>query len=86
MRLSVACNFDDALLDGLKNYPVYEVYGKVTQDFVGGGRPSFRCFPLGLTTVGNRDSSSVCLLRLSHHMFFFSWIENETVLRSFTKF
>ena len=41
MRLSVACNFDDALLDGLEGHPVYEVYGKVTQDFAGGGRPSF---------------------------------------------
>jgi collagenase-like PrtC family protease len=41
MRLSVACNFDDALLDGLRGYPVYEIYGKVTNDFVGGGRPSF---------------------------------------------
>ena len=41
MRLSVACNFDDALLDGLAPYPVYEVYGKVTADKAGGGRPSF---------------------------------------------
>ena len=41
MRLSVACNFDEELIDGLKGYPVYEVYGKLTQDFVGGGRPSF---------------------------------------------
>ena len=41
MRLSVACNFDDALIEGLAGYPVYEVYGKVTRDFAGGGRPSF---------------------------------------------
>ena len=41
MRLSVACNFDDALIEGLRGYPVYEVYGKVTQDYAGGGRPSF---------------------------------------------
>ena len=41
MRLSVACNFDDTLIDGLDGYPVYEVYGKVTKDFAGGGRPSF---------------------------------------------
>lgn len=41
MRLSVACNFDHALLDGLKGYPVYEVYGKLTSDYFGGGRPSF---------------------------------------------
>ncbi len=41
MRLSVACNFDEALIDGLANYPVYEVYGKVSADHAGGGRPSF---------------------------------------------
>ena len=41
MRLSVACNFDDALIEGLEGYPVYEVYGKVSKDYAGGGRPSF---------------------------------------------
>jgi collagenase-like PrtC family protease len=41
VRLSVACNFDEALIDGLEGYPVYEVYGKVSKDFAGGGRPSF---------------------------------------------
>ena len=41
MKLSVACNFDDALLEGLRGYPVYEIYGKLTSDFFGGGRPSF---------------------------------------------
>jgi len=41
MRLSVACNFDPDLIEGLKPYPVYEVYGKVTTDYYGGGRPSF---------------------------------------------
>ncbi len=41
MKLSVACNFDDALLEGLKPYPVYEIFGKLTSDYFGGGRPSF---------------------------------------------
>ncbi len=41
MRLSVACNFDDGLIEGLAGYPVYEVYGKVSRDYAGGGRPSF---------------------------------------------
>jgi collagenase-like PrtC family protease len=41
MKFSVACNFDDALLEGLKPYPVYEIYGKLTSDYFGGGRPSF---------------------------------------------
>jgi collagenase-like PrtC family protease len=41
LRLSVACNFEDALIDGLAGYPVTELYGKVTADHAGGGRPSF---------------------------------------------
>lgn len=41
MRLSVACNFDEELIDRLRGYPVYEVYGKVSRDYAGGGRPSF---------------------------------------------
>jgi len=41
MKLSVACNFDEALLEGLKDHPVYEIYGKLTSDYFGGGRPSF---------------------------------------------
>jgi collagenase-like PrtC family protease len=41
MKFSVACNFDDALLEGLRGYPVYEIYGKLTSDYFGGGRPSF---------------------------------------------
>jgi collagenase-like PrtC family protease len=41
MKLSVACNFDDDLLKGLEPYPVYEIFGKLTSDYFGGGRPSF---------------------------------------------
>ena len=41
MKLSVACTFDDELLEGLAGYPVYEIFGKLTSDTFGGGRPSF---------------------------------------------
>ncbi len=41
VRFSVACNFDPALLDALADQPVYELFGKLTSDFFGGGRPSF---------------------------------------------
>lgn len=41
MKFSVACNFDEQLLEGLRPYPVYEIYGKLTSDYFGGGRPSF---------------------------------------------
>ena len=40
MKLSVTTNFDDKLIEELKKYPVYEVYGKLQEDYIGGGRPS----------------------------------------------
>jgi len=41
MKLSVSCNFDEKFLEEIKGLPVGELYGKVTEDFVGGGRESF---------------------------------------------
>jgi len=46
MQFSVATNFDDALIEGLKDYPVREVYGKLPRDAVGGGRSSYMLAPL----------------------------------------
>lgn len=39
MKISLATNFDDNLIDGIKDYPVYEIYGKLKNNFIGGGRP-----------------------------------------------
>lgn len=39
MKISLATNFDDNLIDMIKKYPVYEVYGKMKHDYIGGGRP-----------------------------------------------
>ncbi len=44
--LSVATNFDNALLDRVSHYPVKEVFGKLASDPVGGGRASFALPPL----------------------------------------
>jgi collagenase-like PrtC family protease len=41
MRLSVSTNFDPGLIPRIKDYPVTDVFGKVTSDFVGGGRSAF---------------------------------------------
>jgi len=46
MRLSVATNFDPRLLEALEGYPVYEVFGKLPRDFVGGGRASYMLSPV----------------------------------------
>ena len=36
MRLSVATNFDSALVDALRGYPVVELFGKLRADVLGG--------------------------------------------------
>jgi collagenase-like PrtC family protease len=59
MKLSVACNFDIDLIRGLRRYPVYEVFGKITSDTFGGGRPSFY-----LPEVGKEDVAGY--VRLCH--------------------
>ncbi len=47
MRLSVATNFDPRLIEELKGYPVVELYGKLREDPVGGGRAPYQLSPLG---------------------------------------
>lgn len=44
MRLSVATNFDPALLDAIRGRPVDELFGKLRDDAAGGGRASYQ-FP-----------------------------------------
>ena len=39
MKISLATNFDNDLIDQIKCYPVYEIYGKLKHDYIGGGRP-----------------------------------------------
>jgi collagenase-like PrtC family protease len=46
MKLSVATNFDDELIKRIKDYPVFEVYGKLPSDLIGGGRASLMLGPL----------------------------------------
>lgn len=41
MKLSVATNFDNNLVDQAKKYPVQDFYGKLPEDVVGGGRSSY---------------------------------------------
>jgi collagenase-like PrtC family protease len=38
---SVGTNFDPKLIDLIKHHDVYEIYGKLTNDIIGGCRPSF---------------------------------------------
>ncbi|GAB4231883.1 MAG: peptidase U32 family protein [Deltaproteobacteria bacterium] len=42
MRLSVATNFDPALVEALRGTPVVELFGKLREDAVGGGRAAYQ--------------------------------------------
>jgi collagenase-like PrtC family protease len=42
MRLSVATNFDPLLIEGIKDYPVTELFGKLREDVIGGGRAPYQ--------------------------------------------
>ena len=46
MRLSVATNFDPALVEVLRGYPVVELFGKLREDAVGGGRAPYQLAPV----------------------------------------
>ncbi|NOX53576.1 MAG: peptidase U32 [Planctomycetes bacterium] len=46
MRLSVATNFESTLIEGIKDYPVVELYGKLRRDVVGGGRAPYQLAPI----------------------------------------
>ena len=40
MKISLATNFDDDLIEQVKNYGIYEFYGRMKDDFMCGGRPN----------------------------------------------
>ena len=46
MKLSIATNFDNELIEKIKDYPVEELYGKLSKDFIGGGRSSYMLAPI----------------------------------------
>lgn len=51
MRLSVATNFQDDLVEGLAGYPVVELYGKLREDAAGGGRAPHQLAPVSRQQV-----------------------------------
>jgi len=46
MRLTVPANYDESILPELKQLSVQEIYGRLNDDVVGGGRPSYMATPL----------------------------------------
>ena len=58
MRLSVATNFQSTLIDALQDYPVVELYGKLRQDAVGGGRAPYQLAPVGRRQLAHHVSAA----------------------------
>ena len=54
MRLSVATNFEPALIDALREYPVVELFGKLREDAVGGGRAPYQLAPVSRKRLAAR--------------------------------
>ncbi len=46
MRLSVATNFDPLLIEAIREFPVVELFGKLREDAVGGGRAPYQLAPV----------------------------------------
>jgi collagenase-like PrtC family protease len=54
MKLSVAYTFDPGLMAKLSKYPeVYEVFGKLTRDIIGGGRSSYTLRKINESAIRN---------------------------------
>lgn len=51
MKISLATNFDDALIERVRRYPVDEIFGKLTSDVTGGGRASYQVVGIGRRRV-----------------------------------
>lgn len=59
-RLTVAFNGDDRLIGSIADYPgVDSVFGKISKDVVGGGRPSYLVANIGMTALAKS-------IRLAH--------------------
>ncbi len=72
MRLTIPANYDCALVPELSRYPVVEVYGKLSGDLVGGGRPSYMGTPLDRSDLGRYVAA------LQRHRIGFNYLLNSS--------
>lgn len=78
MKLSIAYNFDPAVIPRLAEFPeVYEIYGKMTSDCIGGGRSSYT-----LPVIAKKDVRYS--VELAHkHKITFNYLLNGAFLNGF---
>ena len=75
MVLSVAYNFDPALIPGLAAYPaVTEVYGKLDRDIVGGGRSTYTLRPTSWSALKS------AIFQAHQHNIAFNYLLNAAAL------
>ena len=72
MKLSVAANYDLALVPELARQPVDEVYGKLPDDGLGGGRPRYMASPV------SRRQLADYVAALSSHKIAFNYLINSS--------
>lgn len=65
MRLSVPANYDSALAGELGRYPVHDVYGRLSQDPAGGGRPGYSTGGVGWRRI--REAVRCGLQLIANH-------------------
>ncbi len=65
MRISLATNFDDALPHLVQRYGVFELYGKLPADVVGGGRATFMLAPTSRRALQKHVESPLSIKLLS---------------------
>lgn len=71
---SVGTNFDSKLIDSLKEYSIYEIYGKLPVDPIGGGIPSVLIKPITIKELAKEIDHA------HEHDFKFNYLLNSTCL------
>lgn len=79
MKISLATNFDDELIEKVKEYPIYEVYGKLNEDIIGGGRPSNYLKNLDAKKFENH------VKKVRSHGFNFNYLLNSACLANYNQ-
>ncbi len=74
MRIMLPANYDPDLLSHLREHNVYEIYGKLPYDVVGGGRPTYMSTPLSRQTLASYVAA------VHHHGMEFNYLLNAACL------
>lgn len=77
MNLSIPTNWQSDLISSVKNDAVTELYGKLANDFVGGGRPSYSLFHV------SKEEAAFHIQDIHRQGLVFNYLLNATCLNNF---